>query len=337
MAYSTEFHDRAREEINKRREKAKQDANQRRMEVIEKYSDISEIEAMLSSTGGAIASAMGLRGEKLVLKLEEIRKVNKELIQKRNELLKSHNLPEDYFQVHYFCPKCHDTGMLEDYDEEKKVSYGAKFCDCYLDILKGYAFKEMTKSTPLELSSFEEFSLDYYPNTVINGESAYCEMSSVFNSCKKYAENFDIDSASLYFYGRTGLGKTHLSLAIANEAIRKGYNVIYGSVINFLNKLEKEKFGRVESPVDTEEMLIAADLLILDDLGAEFSTAYTVSALYNIINSRIARGVPTIISSNLDLEELKTRYPESVASRIIGNYATVKFIGKDIRQIQSEE
>ena len=42
-------------------------------------------------------------------------------------------------------------------------------------------------------------------------------------------------------------------------------------------------------------------------------------------------------SSNLDLEELKSRYPESIASRIIGTYATVKFIGKDIRQLINEE
>ena len=337
MAYSTEFHDKAREEINKRRKKAEDEAAQRRIEIVTKYADISEIESELSSTGLAIASAMGLSGENLTEKIEKIRQKNKDLIQKRNELFQKYNIPENYFDIQYTCPKCKDTGMIEDYDEEKKVSYGASFCDCYLNILKGFAIEKMTKSTPLELSNFEDFNLDYYPDAMINGESPYREMAKVFNSCKKYAENFDTDSTSLYFFGRTGLGKTHLSLAIANEAIKKGYNVIYGSVINFLNKMEKEKFGRVESSIDTEELLIDADLLILDDLGAEFSTAYTVSALYNIINSRIARGVPTIISSNLDLEELKSRYPESVASRIIGNYAIVQFIGKDIRQLQSEE
>ena len=78
------------------------------------------------------------------------------------------------------------------------------------------------------------------------------------------------------------------------------------------------------------------DLLIIDDLGSEFITNFTTAALYNIINSRVARGVPTIISSNLDLEELKSRYPESIASRIIGTFATVQFIGKDIRQIMNE-
>lgn len=337
MAYSTEFHDRARKEMKNRTEKALNKAAQHREEIIAQYPDIAEIESALSSTGMAIVSAMGLSGESLSEKIEQIRQKNKELIEKRNVLFKKYNIPENYFDIQYTCPKCQDTGMLEDFDEDKKVSHGAKFCDCYLELLKSYAIEKVTRSIPLELSTFEEFDLDYYPDAIINGESPYHEMAKVFNSCKKYAENFDTDSMSLYFFGRTGLGKTHLSLAIANEAIKKGYNVLYGSVINFLNKMEKEKFGRVESSIDTEELLIDADLLILDDLGAEFSTAYTVSALYNIINSRIARGVPTIISSNLDLEELKSRYPESVASRIIGNFATVQFIGKDIRQIQSAE
>lgn len=337
MAYSTELHAKAEAELKRRKLDAENSAAQRRQELSEKYPEFQMIEAELSKTGFEILSIYGGNKEDIAKELDKIRKKNKELKNERANLLKALKLPEDYFDVKYTCNKCRDTGIIEDYDADKQVSYGSKYCECYMNILKSFAVNELVRSTPLELSSFDEFSLDYYPKTKVNGDSPYSEMSAVFNSCKKYAENFDTDSTSLYFYGRTGLGKTHLSLAIANEAIKKGYNVLYGSVINFLNKMEKEKFGRVESTIDTEELLIDADLLILDDLGAEFSTAYTVSALYNVINSRVARGVPTIISSNLDLEELKSRYPESIASRIIGTYATVKFIGKDIRQLMSEE
>ena len=100
--------------------------------------------------------------------------------------------------------------------------------------------------------------------------------------------------------------------------------------------MEREKFGKGEA-FETENILIDADLLILDDLGAEFQTSFTVSAIYNIINSRIARSTPTIISSNLDFEELKARYPESITSRILGKFSIVNFIGKDIRQIKNNE
>lgn len=136
-----------------------------------------------------------------------------------------------------------------------------------------------------------------------------------------------------YFYGRTGLGKTHLSLAIANEVIKKGYSVVYGSLINFLNKIKDEQFDRDDGSVDTENMLIEADLLILDDMGTENPTAFKNAVLYNIINSRLCRGVPTIISSNLSLAEIRDTYPESLASRIIGTYEKVNFKGDDIRQI----
>lgn len=336
MAYSREMHDKARAEIKNRRNNAEYTASQRKNELSFKYPEFQFIESELAKTGHETVRAFSLPKEQAESELNRIREKNSQLRTERKNLLRALNLPEDYLDVRYSCEKCQDTGVIEDYDNERRVSYGTKVCSCHMDLLKKYASEKMASMTPLELSSFEDFRIDYYPNINKNGENPYEEMASVLSNCKRYAENFDRDSSSLYFYGRTGLGKTHLSLAIANEVMKKGYNVVYGSVLNFLSKLEKEKFGRADS-FETEDILIGADLLILDDLGAEFSTPVAISSLYNIINSRIARGVPTIISSNLSLEEIKSRYPESVASRIIGTYKPVEFIGKDIRQIMSEE
>lgn len=336
MAYSREMHEKARAEIKNRRNNAEYTASQRKNELSFKYPEFQFIETELAKTGHETVRAFSMPKDKAEAELNRIREKNRQLREERKNLLKALNLPEDYLDVKYTCEKCQDTGVCEDYDNDRRVSYGTKLCSCHNELLKKYASEKMSSMTPLELSSFEDFNINYYPDSTINGENPYDEMSSVYNSCKKYAEKFDTDSPSLYFYGRTGLGKTHLSLAIANEAIKKGYNVVYGSVLNFLNKLEREKFGRADS-FETEDILINADLLILDDLGAEFSTAVATSSLYNIINSRIARGVPTIISSNLNPEEIKSRYPESIVSRIIGTFKPVEFIGKDIRQIMSEE
>lgn len=336
MAYSKEIYEKALNEIKKRRNDAEYEASQHKQELTEKYPEFAFIEAELAKTGREILGVFALPKEQADKKLQEIRKKNSEIRNSRTELLKSMGLPENYLDVNYTCTKCEDRGFIEERNDEKGVSYGTKYCTCHLELLKKLASEKMSKSTPLELSSFEDFDLEYYSKREENGESPYREMQRVYKSCISYAENFDLESQSLYFFGRTGLGKTHLSLAIANEAIKKGYNVIYGSVIGFLNKMEREKFGRAET-FETEDILIDADLLILDDLGAEFQTAFTTSAIYNLINSRIARGVPTIISSNLSIKELKERYPESVASRIIGNFATVEFIGSDIRQIMNEE
>lgn len=334
MAYSRKLHERVRAEIKDRKNMAEMKAVANKDELTAKYPEFLFIEEELAKTGMSIVRAFSLPKEDADVALANIRKKNEELHKERKNLLKALKLPEDYLEVKYTCQKCEDTGIYEERDDEKNVSYGSKYCECYMSLLKKYAAEEINKNTPLELSNFEDFDLELYPATK-NGESPREAMSYVFNSCIEYAKSFDLDSVSLYFYGRTGLGKTHLSLAIANEAVKKGYNVIYGSVINFLNKMEKEKFGRADT--DTEKILIEADLLILDDLGAEFTTAYTVSAIYNILNSRICRGVPTIISSNLDLNEIKGRYPESIASRIVGTFSPVEFIGDDVRQILNEE
>lgn len=73
--------------------------------------------------------------------------------------------------------------------------------------------------------------------------------------------------------------------------------------------------------------------MILDDLGSEFSTQFTTSAVFNILNSRILKGLPTIISTNLTPKELEERYTQRVASRLIGSFDILRFIGSDIRFI----
>ncbi len=334
MAYSKEIYEKALNEIKRRRTEAELTADMHKRELSIKYPEFQFIESELAKTGYEIIKAFSLPKEKAEKRLAEIRKKNGELREERKNLLNALKLPADYLDVKYTCKKCEDTGFYEERNDVTGVSYGTRLCSCHTDLLKKLSFEELSKSTPLELSTFEDFDLDYYSREQKNGVVPYAVMKNVYERCVKYAENFDLDSLSLYFYGRTGLGKTHLSLAIADAAIKKGYSVLYGSVINFLNKIEKEKFGRGDT-ADTENLLIEADLLILDDLGAEFSTGLTNSVIYNIINSRICRGVPTIISSNLNFAELRDRYPESVVSRIIGTYAAVNFAGDDIRQIMN--
>jgi DNA replication protein DnaC len=164
-------------------------------------------------------------------------------------------------------------------------------------------------------------------------------MQKVFDYCKEYAEEFDGQGfQSIYMFGETGLGKTHLSLAIAGKVIEKGYNVIYGSAHNFFNLIEREHFGRSENPDGTtEDKLLNCDLLILDDLGAEFITQFTVAELYNIIDTRLAKELPTIISSNIKENELEKKYNNRIASRILYSYYALPFEGNDIRQAISQE
>ena len=81
-------------------------------------------------------------------------------------------------------------------------------------------------------------------------------------------------------------------------------------------------------------MLKECDLIVLDDLGTEFHTSFTKTTAYNLINSRLIHRKPTIISTNLELEELEELYSGRLVSRLMGEYVIMNFAGTDIRQIK---
>lgn len=205
-------------------------------------------------------------------------------------------------------------------------------CHCLKDLLAGLMLERLSHTANTDNISFASFSLDYYPAEPLPGSksSARDVMRRALEECRNYADTFTPSSRSMFFQGKTGLGKTHLSLSIAKEVIRKGYNVLYTPAQTLLETLERERFRRGEESYSLN-FVLDCDLLILDDLGAEFSTNFSVSVIYNIINSRLVEGKPTIISSNLTAKELEARYSPRVVSRIMGGYYTIPFLGNDIR------
>ena len=84
------------------------------------------------------------------------------------------------------------------------------------------------------------------------------------------------------------------------------------------------------------ERILNCDLLILDDLGTEMTTAFVQSALYQIINTRLMTKKSTIISTNLTVSEIRRRYLQQVASRLEGEYMILPFMGRDIRKLKKE-
>ena len=158
--------------------------------------------------------------------------------------------------------------------------------------------------------------------------------AKIVESCRKYAQTFTPSSPNLLLMGGTGLGKTHLSLAIANVVINRGYSVIYGSSQNIFSDLQNENFGRSDNIYYKEHDVLGADLLIIDDLGTEFKNQFSVACLYNIINTRILRKRATIISTNYDHDDLERDYNQRVTSRLAGEYSALELEGNDIRYIK---
>ncbi len=324
MKYDGSVYERAEKELAARRSKAEKERERHHREVVEKFPEIAELERQMAICGLEAAKAIGMNKEKSAEFIETLKNHNLAAQKRRAEILKEAGFPSDYLEVKYSCPVCNDKGYI-----------GGRMCLCYKNLIRTIAYDKLSRISPLTVSTFEDFKLDYYPQVPLeNGVVPRRLMAGNYRYCKNYAENFSLNSPSLILYGATGLGKTHLSLAIAGEVINKGFGVIYGSAQNLLNRLENEKFGRSGQDGDTMSLLLECDLLILDDLGAEFSTSFTLSAIYNIINSRMLASLPTIISTNLEPGELDKKYDQRIASRILGSFTPVYFCGRDIRQLK---
>lgn len=326
MSFSKNIYITAQAKLEKRQKQAKEDLDIRREKAYLAIPQLAQIQNRIAACGaqviGAFAKGSGAEGKAYV---EKLAKESLDAQKERKELLTSAGFPEDYLEPHYVCSICQDTGITEE-----------GICTCQRELLVQTAKDEIEKYAPLGKSTFDSFSLDFYPEAVdANGISPKKRMGEIAEFCKAYAADFSVKSPSLFMHGATGLGKTHLSLAIANKAIEKGYGVVYGSAPNIFSQLEKEHFSR-QNPFERtyEQELLESDLVIIDDLGVEFSTQFTVSCIYNIINSRILSGKPTIISTNLTPAELEDKYTQRITSRIIGSYISLKFTGRDIRQLK---
>ena len=143
---------------------------------------------------------------------------------------------------------------------------------------------------------------------------------------------------NLFFIGPPGLGKTFLSACIARVVADKGFSVVYDTASSIFTKFEDDQFGRSDNPDVPNEArqeikrYMECDLLILDDLGTEFITKVTVSALYDLVNTRLMTNKKTIVSSNLSLNDLDKVYTEQIMSRLEGEYHVLFFEGEDIRK-----
>ncbi len=326
MGYSSNVYKQAADRLYQRRLNAEKSADRRRAEVYQKLPRTKELERQIASSGPRIARAV-LAGGDVTENLNLLREENLALQAELTEILTSNGYPKDVFEPKYFCKKCNDTGYIE--ENGRTI-----VCSCLKQTLISCACDELNRTAPLSLSTFDSFSLNYYDKEFSSqiGTSPYNQMKRIFEYCRNYAETFTPHSRSILMRGSTGLGKTHLSLAIANEAIKKGYGVIYVSAPSLNQYFEKLFRSRNNDDYDMMNMLIDCDLLIIDDLGTEMTNnKFYISNLYNIFNSRLLLNKPIIINTNLGLRELEANYSERFVSRISGMADRLDFLGSDIR------
>lgn len=322
MSYGREIYAKAEREMTQRRLRAEGDLESRRRQIFKAIPEAEEIDLQLSGVGAELARIILTGGNSVGEKIEAVKNRNLQGQAMLRGLLARSGFPEDALEVHYICNLCQDSGIVE-----------GERCQCFKRLMSKYAVDQLNASSQMKLSSFDSFSLDMYP-AELGGEVCRGRMERILAYCRGYAESFTVKSPSIFMQGLTGLGKTHLSLAIAGRVTENGYSVAYDSIVNYLIEIEKEHFGKSSGERNTLGLLLGAELLILDDFGSEYDSSFYQSTIYNIINTRLNKGVPTIISSNLNFQELENRYDSRVVSRIIGTYDTLRFTGEDIRQIK---
>lgn len=318
MSFNPENYNRIRLEFDQKRLRALKAAVDRKTQLEEKIPDIAEIDENLAETGSMIIDAVMNHPEDLEERLAAIQEKNTAYHKIRRATLVANGYPDDYLDVQYECPLCDDTGYVD-----------GKMCSCLRKelILAGYESSGIGEL--LRTQSFDTFSLDYYSTN----PKVFAAMNKVYRDVFDYSEAFHgTGSGNLAFFGGTGLGKTHLSSAVAKKVIESGYDVMYVTAIGMISDFEYRRFGSSDTPdISPTERYFDCDLLIIDDLGTEISNQFSVSTIYSVLNTRLNSKKPMILSTNLNTEEFRKRYWDRITSRVFGEFFIEQFIGVDIR------
>ncbi len=311
MSYNRDNYIRIKNEFDGKYLRNRAAAEKRLEECHKMIPELVEVDNALAKIGMAIFEETMKGKDGLEQRLEVIRREMTELRRTRRELLEFNGLPADYTDIKPECTLCGDTGAI-----------GTKMCECMKKALIEAGYESSGIGNLIKTQSFETLDPIYFSDDP--------EAAGRAKKCREYAESFSTAKYSnLMFVGNTGLGKTHLSTAIAKTVIERGYDVVYETAQNIFSDFETAHFNRAEN-IDVSRYF-DCELLIMDDLGSEMSTSFTVSCFYNIINTRINHNRSMIVNTNLDSAELRRRYSDRIFSRLAGEFAIYRFTGKDIR------
>ena len=327
MAYDGKIMHRALQQFGEDRQAREERFQARRESVFRRQPRLRQIEEELGSTMSRIITSALRHGTDPGPAVEVLREENLRIQEEKRQLLNQMGLPQDCLDEKPACALCGDTGYRN-----------GQVCRCLRQYYAREQQKELSRMLDLGSQSFDTFSLDWYPQEYDSsfGRSARENMETVYDICADYAHQFGKRPGNLLLFGAPGLGKTFLSAAIAREVSGNGWSVVYDTAGRIFQRFEAQKFTREEDAGDDVDRVLNCDLLILDDLGTEMTTAFIQSALYQIVNTRLMEKKSTILNTNLMPGEIARRYSPQLASRIEGEYQLLPFFGKDIRKLKKE-
>ncbi len=248
--------------------------------------------------------------------LDTLKEKIEELHVKKNLLLTSKGYSVNYLEPPYTCSYCKDTGYI-----------GTELCHCFKQAILDYSYEQTNIKSLLAEENFDSLSYEYYDGADLRS------FKNAEEKARSLVNNIDSNPSNILFTGSVGTGKSFLSNCIANELIKNGRSVIYFSSISLFENISSFKFRRQSSSISDNFIsdIYSCDLLVIDDLGSELTNQFVCSELFAIINERHIRNKSTVISTNLNLEEISERYSSRVFSRIYSFYEVCLMSGNDIR------
>lgn len=316
MAFNRADYVKVKKEYEAKRSEAKERAEKHRAEVCGKIPGMAKLCAEIDALGPRVYEAALQGKEGFEERFAEIKRQTELNVAEQAELLREFGYPDDYLDVHYECPVCRDNGNVD-----------GKMCECMKKKLIAAGYESAGIGALCGRMDFDTFDLSYY-----KGEDRR-NMELIFRRAKEYAQEFKgKGSGSLLFLGGTGLGKTHLSVAVAKAVIERGYYVYYCTAQQLFSDFRYERFRRFDddSPIKTDKYT-ECELLVIDDLGTESGGKDVAAFFYSLLNARINAGMPTLINTNLSHREMLAAYDERIASRLFGEFLPYMFTGRDVR------
>lgn len=306
-----------------------QERDARELAIFGRIPQLAVIKQVQTEIGLDLARLMMRRPTRYGKSFEELQAWAKQLSDERAALLKQHQIDPADLEVRWDCPSCKNTGWLEPEPVGDNMVRPPKKCHCLVQEEIDDLYKAAGLTGPLREQTFDRFDLSVYPQ----GDREY--MGKVMEHCRRFGQAVAQGRAaeSLLLMGDVGRGKTYLSSAIANIVVGAHKTVVYFTFDEFMDLVRMHKFDDDEAYKEGLQRLMDADLIVLDDLGAEKVTDFVAQELFTIINHRMNRQLPMVVSTNLTPGEITDTYGDRIASRLLNGFDAIMLRGDDVRRV----